>query len=211
MNAPQKTGGSFLARLSCLLPMLSGLLLLIPAFVPHIFFYRGKSLSATVNLFDLLGYLRAEASNFLHASESVSPSIYRTALLASILTAVSWFFIVWYAIFAILSAVVGVWASQKISSASLNTAKRIYRIVVPNRVFYGIFCFLPLLPALMPYCYERFLSQTLSEPVRVYFYGAPDWVWTLIGGVFCTVLFFLSLRAQKEHKTDLFRIYRTQS
>ena len=145
MNAPQKTGGSFLARLSYLLPLLSGLLLLIPAFVPHIFFYRGKSLSATISLFDLLGYLRAEASNVLHASESVSPSIYRSALFASVLTAVSWFFILWYAIFAILSAAICVWASKEISSTSLNTAKRVYRIVVPNRVFYGIFCFLPLL------------------------------------------------------------------
>lgn len=210
MNAPQKTGGSFLVRLSYLLPLLSGLLLLIPAFVPHIFFYRGKSLSATIGLFDLLGYLRAEASHVLHASETVAPSIYRSALLASILTVASWFFIVWYAIFAILSAVVGIWASQKISSASLNTAKRVYRIVVPNRVFYGIFCFLPLLPALMPYCYERFLSTTLSETVRVYFYGPPDWVWALIGGVLCAVPFFLSLRAQKEQKIDLFRIYRLQ-
>ena len=210
MNAPQKTGGSFLARLSYLLPLLSGALLLIPAFVPHIFFYRGKSLSATIGLFDLLGYLRAGAANVLHASETVAPSIYRSALLASILTAVSWFLIVWYAIFAILSAVVGVWSACGVPSASLNTAKRVYRIVVPNRVFYGIFCFLPILPALMPYCYERFLSTTLSETVRVYFYGAPDWVFALIGGVLCAVPFFLSLRAQKEQKIDLFRIYRVQ-
>lgn len=203
-----ETGGDFRIRMTHLLPLLAGLALLIPALVPHIFFFQDGKLSATVNLFDLLGYIRAQASNILHASGSVAPSSYRFALLMSALTVASWFFAAWYAVFAVLTAVVSVWDFAAPPSEALNTAKRVYRILVPNRVFYGVFCFLPLLPALMPILYARFLRSMLGTAVTVHFYGAPDWVYALVAGVVCALPFYLLLRAQKERKMDLFRIYR---
>ena len=208
MTPSLRSDVDFRVRICYLLPLLAGLALLIPAWVPHIFFYQDGSLSATVGLFDLLGYLREETSNILHADGSVAPSTYRFALLMSILTVASWFFVVWYALFAALTAALSIWAFASAPSETLNTAKRVYRTIVPNRVFYGVFSFLPLLPALMPILYARFLRTMLGTNVTVYFYGAPDWVYALVAGVVCALPFYLLLRAQKEKKTDLFRIYR---
>ena len=211
MSRFRTTGEQFAIRICYLLPLLSGALLLIPALVPHIFFLQDSSLSATVNVFDLLGSIRAQASNLLHAeSGSVASSTYYFALLMSVLTAVSWFFTVWYALFAVASAAVSVWAFGAPPSAALNTAKRVYRILVPNRVFYGVFCALPLLPALMPYLYAHFLRTMLGTAVSVHFYGAPDFVYTLLALLICAVPFYAWLPAQKRERMDLFRIYKVR-
>lgn len=202
------TGRRVLLSICHLLPLFAGVLLLIPALVPHIFFLQDGSLSATVNLFDLFGYLRAQASNILHASGSVAPATYRFALAIRILTVLSWVMIVWYAVFALFTAVLSVWAFHSSPSPALNTAKRVYRILVPNRVFYGIGCFLPLFPALMPDLYALLLRSILGTNAHVHFYGAPDFVYALIAGLACAVPFYWLLCAQKEERMDLFRIYK---
>lgn len=208
MSALRMTGRDFRIRLCYLLPLFAGFALLLPALIPHIFFFQDGKLSETVNLFDLLGYIRAQASNILHATGSVAPDTYRFALLMSVLTVAAWFFVAWYIVFAVFTAVLSVWAFGSEPSAALNTAKRVYRILVPNRAFYGVFCFLPLLPALMPLLYARFLRSMLETDATVHFYGAPDWVYALLAGIVCALPFYLLLRAQKEKKMDLFRIYR---
>lgn len=202
------TGRRFLISASHLLPLFAGVFLLIPALVPHIFFLQDGSLSATVNLFDLFGYLRAQAANVLQASGSVAPATYRFALTIRILTIFSWVLIVWYAVFALFTAVLSVWAFHASPSPAQNTAKRVYRILVPNRVFYGVDCFLPLFPALMPDLYALLLRSMLGANAHVHFYGAPDFVYVLIAGLTCAVPFYLLLRAQKEERMDLFRIYK---
>ena len=93
-------------------------------------------------------------------------------------------------------------------SAGLNTAKRVYRILVPNRVFYGVFCFLPLFPAAMPLLYAGLLRAMLKTNAAAHFYGPPDPVYALLTGLACALPFFLLLRAQKEEKMDLFRLYK---
>ena len=208
MNRSRATGSDFRIRLVYLLPLFAGALLLIPAFAPHIFFYRSGSLSATVNPVDMLGYLRAEADRVLHATEPVAQSSYRFAMLASALTVAAWFFMIWYALFAVATAVLSVWAFGAAPSEALNLAKRVYRVFVPNRVFYGIFCFLPLPVAFMPYFYARFLGTLSETAVSVHFYGAPDFAYALLAGVACALPFYLLLPAQKEKRMDLFRIYK---
>ncbi len=203
-------GGDLRVRLCYLLPLAAGALLLIPALVPHIFFLQDGSLSATVNLFDLLGYIRAEAKEAVRAeSGSVASSTYYFALLMSILTVASWFLTVWYGAFAVGTAAVSVWSFAAPPSQAVNTAKRVYRIFVPNRTAYSLFCFLPLLPALMPVLYTRLLRSMLGMTVSVHFYGAPDWIYALAAGLLCAISFFLLLRVQAEKRMDLFRIYKT--
>ena len=208
MTCFSTTGRRKAIRLCHALPLFCGALLLIPALVPHVFFLQDGSLSATVNLFDLLGYLRAQAVNILHAEGAVEPATYRFALLVSVLTAVSWFLLAWYAIFALFTAVLGSVAIDAPPSAGLNTAKRVYRILVPNRVFYGVFCFLPLFPAAMPLLYAGLLRAMLKTNAAAHFYGPPDPVYALLAGLACALPFFLLLRAQKEEKMDLFRLYK---
>ena len=93
MSALRMTGRDFRIRLCYLLPLFAGFALLLPALIPHIFFFQDGKLSETVNLFDLLGYIRAQASNILHATGSVAPDTYRFALLMSVLTVAAWFFV----------------------------------------------------------------------------------------------------------------------
>ena len=203
------TGRRFAIRACYLVPLFAGALLLIPALVPHIFFLQGTSLSETVNLFDLLGYLRAQASNILHAEGAVEPATYRFALLISALTTVAWFLLIWYAVFALFTAVLSVAAFGASPSAGLNTAKRVYRIFVPNRVFYGIFCFLPAFAAFLPILYAALLRAMLKSDATVHFYGPSDFFYTLAAGIVCVLPFCLLLRAQKQEKMDLFRLYKT--
>ncbi len=203
----EKGRTDFLIRLTYLLPLFLSALLLLPMLIPHFFYYQEKQFSVTLNLPDLLGYLWSETGNILSTSGSENMSVYYLAILGKALVILSWVLLVWYAVFAVSTAVLSIWTFAGQPTEKGNLAKRVYRILVPNRGFYIACCLIPVPISLMPFFYRLFAEKMAGSITSVAFYGPPDIVYAGIAAVFSILPFCLLLRSQKERKLDLFRIY----
>ena len=206
MTSPRRR---VLIRVTYLLPLLCGALLTLPFLIRHTFLMQDGELTATFSLAELLDYLYENTGTILSASGAVERSSYDFALLVRVLTVASLFFAGWYLLFAVSTAVIScVDFARSAPDERLNTVKRVWRIAVPNRGFYVFFCLLPILPAAMPYLYAGLLRSMLGHAVKVYLYGPPDLAYAIAAGLACAIPFLVLLKAQKDERMDLFRLYR---
>ncbi len=204
-------------RLAYLLPLILGVLFLVVACLPHFFFsYQLEStpeLSRDMSLFDLLDNAFATCSPFLGSDAKGAPSDLYFAYTILAFWVLFWISVILYAVFAVFTALLGVlmWTPTTEGSKPLNTTKRVYRILVPNRVFYVIFCLLPLLPACFPYIVQLFYRSILSLEASVTYYVMPMPIPVLLLCALSVISFLLTKRAQRDWKMDAFRLYKTKA
>lgn len=211
MNAKNATA----VRLTYLLPFLLALLFLISACLPHLFYqYNLESspeISGDLSLFELLGNTFEKCFGFLKGNVQGSTSEFYFSIVMMVFWTLSWISVVLYALFSAATALmcVAVWTPTPSPTKQLNTLKKCYRILVPNRGFYVFYQILPLIPSVFPYLLQTFYRSMLSIDATVYYYVLPT---PILAAVLCAVsitCFFLTRRAQDETKMDLFRLYRS--
>ncbi len=198
-----------LIHLCYFLPAIFGILLLIYATVPHLWFVYNGDAYSTMNLFEL----QDNAWNFYNqiqsgAIESSSAVTWFEELLP-IVSALFWILSVLYAILATAIAVCAMVAfSFEPTTRIANRTKRVLHLVCPNRVSYLLLPLLPLIPALLPQL-MLLLYRLQGLKISLYTFFVADWILVLIFAVVNAVVFFLLLPMQSEEHLDMFRIYKS--
>ena len=202
----------WMIRLSYSMPLINGIIFLILGFLPHLFYISGNNNPPTLSPFGLLDIVHANGLEYLSATASGTTEDFYFYMIMLAFWAVCTLCIALYAIFATWTTVmlVSVWTPQDHPTIKGNKFKRAYRIFVPNRGFFVFYQILPIVPAIFPHLFQLFCKNMLGQTMKVYYYGIPDWIVVSILTVVAITLFFASLSAQKEHKMDLFRIYKIE-
>ncbi|MBO7273862.1 MAG: hypothetical protein J6V22_03305 [Clostridia bacterium] len=198
-----------LIHLCYFLPAIFGILLLIYATVPHLWFVYNGDAYSTMNLFEL----QDNAWDFYNqiqsgAIESSSAVTWFEELLP-IVSALFWILSVLYAILATAIAVCAMVAfSFEPTTRIANRTKRVLHLVCPNRVCYLLLPLLPLISALFPQLI-LLLYRMQGLKISLYTYFVADWILVLIFAVVNALVFFLLLPMQSEEHLDMFRIYKS--
>ena len=198
-----------LIQLCYLLPALFGILLLIYAAVPHLWFVYNKEAYSTMDLFELQGnawefYEQIQAGKI----ESTSAVVWFEQLLP-VVSALFWILPVIYAFFALAITVCSLVAfSYEPTTRIANRTKRILHLICPNRITYLLFPLLPLFSALLPQLL-LWLYQWQGMNIRLYTFFVADWVLVLVFALLNAVAFILLLPLQSESRMDMFRIYKS--
>ena len=198
-----------LIQLCYLLPALFGILLLIYAAVPHLWFVYNKEAYSTMDLFELQGnawefYEQIQAGKI----ESTSAVVWFEQLLP-VVSALFWILPIVYAFVTVLITVCSLVAfSYEPTTRIANRTKRILHLICPNRITYLLFPLLPLFSSLLPQLL-LWLYQWQGMNIRLYTFFVADWVLVLVFALLNAVAFILLLPLQSESRMDMFRIYKS--
>ena len=198
-------------RIAYLLPALFGLVMLILAFVPRVFFFYNGEVYDTQSTFALMGNTWRESQTMLDASSQGSGGAYFFSLIMSVLVVLSWISIIVYASMAIASAICSTAAfSAAPTDRFSNRSKRWMHFFCPNRVLYVISNLLLLLPAAFPYFLQHFYRTQLGYDMKPFFIGPSD---LLLAGIFVILnlaSFLALLPAQARERMDMYRLYKSK-
>lgn len=198
-----------LIQLCYLLPAIFGILLLVYAAVPHLWFVYNGDAYSTMNLFEL----QSNAWEFYEqiktgAIESTAAVVWFEQLLP-IVSALFWILPIVYALVAVMITVCSIVAfSFEPTSRLANRTKRILQLVCPNRVTYLLMPLLPLFSSLFPQLL-LWLYRWQGMNIRLYTFFLADWILVLIFAALNAVAFILLLPMQNEEHLDMFRIYKS--
>lgn len=198
-------------RIAYLLPLITGVLLLIYALIPHLFFSYEEAIYNTQSPFELMGNTWRECRTLLNGSEASANAV-MFSMVQSAVVVLSWVCILLYAVVALAAAICSCVAfSNRPTSKEANRAKRWMQFFCANRVLYVLACLLPLLPAAFPHIllasYREFLFY---DSMKLFFMSPPDLAVAAVA-VLCNLLsFFLLLSAQNEEHMDMFRLYKAK-
>ena len=198
-----------LIHLCYLLPAIFGILLLIYASVPHMWFvYDGEAYS-TMNLFEL-------QSNAWDFYEQIKAGKIESAVavtwfeqLLPVVSALFWILPIVYAVVVLAITVCSVVAfSFEPTTRVANRTKRILHLICPNRISYLLFPLLPLFSSLFPQLL-LLLYRWQGMSIRLYTFFVADWILVLVFAVLNAVAFIVLLPLQNESRMDMFRIYKS--
>lgn len=198
-----------LIHLCYLLPAIFGIVLLVYAAVPHLWFVYDGDAYSTMNLFEL----QSNAWEFYEqiktgAIESTAAVVWFEQLLP-VVSALFWILPIVYALVAAMITVCSIVAfSFEPTSRTANRTKRILHLICPNRVTYLLLPLLPLFSALFPQL-MLWLYRLQGMNIRLYTFFLADWILVLILAVLNAVVFILLLPMQNEEHLDMFRIYKS--
>ena len=209
MRRSQNKAHRALIHLCYLLPAIFGIVLLIYAAVPHLWFvYDGEAYS-TMNLFELQEnawefYEQIEAGT---VENSTAVTWFKDLL--PVVSALFWILPILYALVATMITVCSFVAfSFDPTSRTANRTKRILQLICPNRVAYLLTPLLPLFSALFPQM-MLWLYRLQGMNIRLYTFFVADWILVLIFAVLNAAVFILLLPMQSEEHLDMFRIYKS--
>ncbi len=196
-------------RLAYFLPALVGAVTLFLAFYPHLFFKSGETIYDSVSFFDFLENIRSTCfSAVSSASDATSAAVYFSYVMIPVWV-LACLLAVWYAVFQIMTLFLSsVALTPRATSPLLNKLKRIYRIAVPCRGFYVFLLLIPLILSFLPYLFVALYENLLGMTAILYYDFLPDAVLLGILTFPCIALYLATLKAQKELKIDLFRLYK---
>ncbi len=198
-----------LIHLCYLLPAIFGIVLLVYAAVPHLWFVYDGDAYSTMDLFEL----QSNAWEFYEqiktgAIESTAAVVWFEQLLP-VVSALFWILPIVYALVAAMITVCSIVAfSFEPTSRTANRTKRILHLICPNRVTYLLLPLLPLFSALFPQL-MLWLYRLQGMNIRLYTFFLADWILVLILAVLNAVVFILLLPMQNEEHLDMFRIYKS--
>lgn len=198
-----------LIHLCYLLPAIFGIVLLVYAAVPHLWFVYDGDAYSTMNLFEL----QSNAWEFYEqiktgAIESTAAVVWFEQLLP-VVSALFWILPIVYALVEAMITVCSIVAfSFEPTSRTANRTKRILHLICPNRVTYLLLPLLPLFSALFPQL-MLWLYRLQGMNIRLYTFFLVDWILVLILAVLNAVVFILLLPMQNEEHLDMFRIYKS--
>ena len=198
-----------LIHLCYLLPAILGILLLIYAAIPHLWFVYNGDAYSTMNLFEL----QSNAWDFYEQIQSGtvenSTAVTWFEDLFPIVSALFWILPIVYALLVAMITVCSIVAfSFEPTSRIANRTKRILHLVCPNRVTYILLPLLPLFSALFPQL-MLWLYRLQGMKIGLYTFFVADWILVLIFVALNAAVFILLLPMQNEEHLDMFRIYKS--
>lgn len=198
-----------LIHLCYFLPALFGVLLLVYAAVPHLWFvYNGEAYS-TMDLFELQENAWAFYEQVQAGAIESNEAVVWFEQLLPVVSALFWILPIVYALVTLLITVCVIVAfSCEPTTRLANRTKRILHLVCPNRVTYLLVPLLPLFSALFPQLL-LWLYQWQGLNIRLYHFFLADWILVLIFAVVNALVFILLLPMQNEMHLDMFRIYKS--
>lgn len=199
-----------LIRFAYLLPVFSGMLLLIYALIPHLFFVYGDAIYNTQSPFELMQNTWKESQALLNGAEASAKAVMFSFTMSAVVI-LSWVFTAVYATVAIASAICSCIAfSHRPTEREANRAKRWMQFFCPNRVLYIIVNLLPLLPAAFPYILLHFYRTQMFYDMSLHHMGPPDFVLAAVAVLLNLAAFLLLMPAQNEEHMDMFRLYKAK-
>ena len=198
-----------LIHLCYILPAILGVLLLIYAAIPHLWFVYNGDAYSTMNLFEL----QSNAWDFYEQIQSGtvenSTAVTWFEDLFPIVSALFWILPIVYALLVAMITVCSIVAfSFEPTSRIANRTKRILHLVCPNRVTYILLPLLPLFSALFPQL-MLWLYRLQGMKIGLYTFFVADWILVLIFAALNAAVFILLLPMQSEEHLDMFRIYKS--
>jgi hypothetical protein len=198
-----------LIHLCYLLPAIFGILLLIYASVPHMWFVHDGEAYSTMNLFEL-------QNNAWDFYEQIKAGKIESAVavtwfeqLLPVVSALFWILPIVYAVVALAITVSSVVAfSFEPTTRVANRTKRILHLICPNRISYLLFPLLPLFSSLFPQLL-LWLYRMQGMSIRLYTFFVADWILVLVFAVLNAAAFIVLLPLQNESRMDMFRIYKS--
>ena len=198
-----------LIHLCYLLPAIFGILLLIYAAVPHLWFVYDGNAYSTMNLFELQENAWAFYEDIEAGTVENSTAVTWFKDLLPVVGALFWILPILYALIATMITVCSIVAfSFEPTSRIANRTKRILHLICPNRVTYLLVSLLPLFSALFPQML-LLLYRMQGMSIRLYTFFLADWILVLIFAVLNAAAFILLLPMQSEEHLDMFRIYKS--
>lgn len=191
------------------LPLLFGILLLVYALVPHLWFVYDLEAYSTMSLFELQENSWEFYEQIQAGAVTESAAVARFEQLLPVVSALFWVLPVLYGILSLAVAVCAVIAfSFEPTSRIANRTKRVLYLVCPNRVTYLLLPLLPLFSALFPQLL-LWLYRWQGLHIRLYTFFVADWILVLILAAVNAAVFIILLPMQSESHLDLFRIYKS--
>ena len=198
----------FWIRLAYLLPLITALLLLIYAAVPHIYFIFNGEVHETVSTVELFSNTWEECRTLLNGKSAAGNAVFFSYILLAY-AVISLLLTLVFLTFAVLSAVFSCRAFAACpTDRQANRSKRWLHLFCPGRICYGILTLLPLIPACLPHLLSALYKGYFGLKVKACFFFLPD---VILGGVlvlFSLLCFVLTLRIQSEEHMDMFRLYK---
>ena len=198
-----------LIHLCYLLPAIFGILLLIYAAVPHLWFVYDGDAYSTMNLFELQENAWEFYEQIKAGTVENSTAVTWFKDLLPVVSALFWILPILYALIATMITVCSIVAfSFEPTSRIANRTKRILHLICPNRMTYLLVSLLPLFSALFPQML-LLLYRMQGMSIRLYTFFLADWILVLIFAVLNAAAFILLLPVQSEEHLDMFRIYKS--
>ncbi len=209
MSRNQNKAHRALIHLCYLLPAIFGILLLIYAAVPHLWFVYDGDAYSTMNLFELQENAWEFYEQIKEGTVENSTAVTWFKDLLPVVSALFWILPILYALIATMITVCSIVAfSFEPTSRIANRTKRILHLICPNRVTYLLVSLLPLFSALFPQML-LLLYRMQGMSIRLYTFFLADWILVLIFAVLNAAAFILLLPVQSEEHLDMFRIYKS--
>ena len=209
MSRNQNKAHRALIHLCYLLPAIFGILLLIYAAVPHLWFVYDGDAYSTMNLFELQENAWEFYEQIKAGTVENSTAVTWFKDLLPVVSALFWILPILYALIATMITVCSIVAfSFEPTSRIANRTKRILHLICPNRVTYLLVSLLPLFSALFPQML-LLLYRMQGMSIRLYTFFLADWILVLIFAVLNAAAFILLLPLQSEEHLDMFRIYKS--
>ena len=191
-----------------LLPLICGLILLIWAAIPHLFFVYGADVKETISVFELMESTQEQCRLMLdgQAQGSTSALYFSYAMLAAV-------FLSRVAILAHLIASVTSFAcacvafSYPADHSVANRAKRWMRFFCFNPGTFTISCLLCCLPFYLPLLLNGFYQNWFFYDMSLHYFGIPSWIAATVLALGSAVAFVATRHIQREEKMDLFSFY----
>lgn len=201
-----------LIRLTYLLPAISGVILLIYACVPHLFFLYQDVVYETLSPFQLIANTWNECSTILGADSKASAEAVFFAYTMMFFAVLFWIAVIIYTITASASAITSciAFASPPTSKES-NRAKRWMRFFCPGRVLYVVSNLILLLAAAFPHILLYFYQRQLGYfGMTLHFFGPSDLLLAAILILLQVAAFLALLPLQARVHMDMFRLYKAK-
>jgi hypothetical protein len=198
-----------LIHLCYLLPLIFGILLLIYAAVPHLWFVYNGDAYSTMNLFELQGNAWEFYEQIKAGAVENSAAVTWFEELLPVVSALFWILPILYTLLVIMVTVCSLVAfSFDPTTRIANRTKRILQLVFPNRVTYLLLPLMPLFSALFPQL-VLWLYRLQGMKISLYTFFVADWILVLIFAALNAAVFILLLPMQSEEHMDMFRIYKS--
>ncbi len=198
-------------RISHLLPVFTGLILLIYACIPHLYFFYQGDAHETLSLFELMGNTWTQCQKMIGSSTDDLGVLTFSYLLSAVI-ALSWIFIIWQLLTAITIAITSAYAfSKEPTQKESNIAKRWLHLVCPNRFCYVLYQLPLLLPAAFPHLLAHCYKTYLLIEVEARFLGPADIIMSsiLVGLTVLSALCLIPI--QRRLHLNMFRLYKAKA
>lgn len=200
-----------LIRIAYLLPAIFGIVMLIVALLPHVFFFYNGAAYETQSMLSLMASTWEESRAMLDGSVNGSSAAYFFSLIMSVFVVLSWVCGILYALTAAASAVCSCIAFAYPPTHPIsNRSKRWMQFFCPNRVLYVLSNLLLLLPAAFPQILQHFYRTQFAYDMKLYFIGVNDLILAIVFVVVNVTSFLALLPAQADEHMDLFRLYKSK-